>query len=66
MGVEPEWIEIKNIKIGDYAALPIIEYEDNPRNLTEEDCWLIGRYIADGHLRKDKRKKQKKIVINIK
>lgn len=28
-------------------------------NLDEETCWLLGRYVADGHIRNDKRKGRK-------
>lgn len=52
---EPSWKEVKDLKKGDFLASPIIQTEENPDNLTEEDCWLIGRYIADGHIRHDKR-----------
>lgn len=56
---EPSWKEVKDLKKGDFMASPIIQTEENPDNLTEEDCWLIGRYIADGHIRHDKRSDRK-------
>ena len=28
----------------------------NDFNLSNEDCWILGRYVADGHIRKEKRK----------
>ena len=52
---EPDWKEVKDLKKGDFLASPIIQTEKNPDNLSEEDCWLIGRYIADGHIRHTKR-----------
>lgn len=53
---EPSWKNVSDLEKGvDYIGIPILDIEDNPRNLSEEDCWLIGRYIADGHWRKDKR-----------
>lgn len=56
---EPIWKKAGNLEKGDFLALPIIKDSENPRKLNEEDCWLIGRYIADGHLRKYKRKNRK-------
>lgn len=56
---EPNWIPAGQLTKNHFVGLPIILEEHNPRNLTEEDCWLIGRYIADGHIRKSKRKNRK-------
>jgi site-specific DNA-cytosine methylase len=43
----------------DFLATPILHIEENPRNLDEETCWILGRYLADGHYRKDLRKGRK-------
>lgn len=53
---EPSWVEVKDLSKGAFMASPFIQTEENPLNLTEEDCWLLGRYLADGHIRYDKRK----------
>lgn len=53
---DPAWVEAKDLSKGDFMASPCIVTEENPLNLTEEDCWLLGRYLADGHIRNDKRK----------
>ena len=53
---EPIWKKVGELQKGDFVGLPIIKEEKNPYNLTDEDCWLLGRYVADGHYRKDKRK----------
>lgn len=37
------------------VCLPIPTIEENPLNITEEEAFVIGRYIADGHTRKDLR-----------
>ena len=52
----PDWITVNDMKKGDFMSSPIIQAEENPLNLTEEDCWILGRYLADGHIRNDKRK----------
>lgn len=53
---EPEWVEAKRLP-KDYRVCNNIEIQpdENPMNITEEEAWVIGRYIADGHTRKDRR-----------
>ena len=45
----PDWVEVKDIKVGDFICYPKILNENNPLNLTVGEAYLIGRYIADGH-----------------
>lgn len=52
----PEKIRLKNMKKGYYVGNHINVNSENPYNLSNEDCWILGRYVADGHIRKDKRK----------
>ena len=52
----PEKIRLKDIKKGYYIGNHINKKSDNKFNLSNEDCWILGRYVADGHIRKDKRK----------
>lgn len=52
---EPEWIKVKDLKKGDL----IQQY--NPkikmtRRLTDEQVWLLGRYVADGYIVNTKRR----------
>lgn len=49
---EPDWKTVSELTKGDYIGFPINNLSENPYNLTEEDCWLLGRYLADGHYRK--------------
>ncbi|MEN9870417.1 MAG: Lactobacillus phage Nyseid, partial [Cyanobacteriota bacterium] len=53
---EPYWEEVKNLTKNHFIALPILQKEENPRNLSHEDCWLLGRFIADGHIDNKPRK----------
>ena len=55
---DPKWVEVKDLKKGCFIGLPIPNIEENLYNLDEETCWLLGRYVADGHLRKTKRKER--------
>ena len=53
---EPEWIEAKELPQNYYICNNIEKQEcANPLSITEEEAWVIGRYIADGHTRKDRR-----------
>ena len=52
----PEKIRLKDIKKGYYIGSHINKELYNKFNLSNEDCWILGRYVADGHVRKDKRK----------
>ena len=56
---EPMWIEAKDLTKEDFVAVNIPQEEKNPLDLTAEDCWLLGRYVADGHIRHNKRKGRK-------
>lgn len=52
------WKHAKDIEIEDYVMIPIIKEEYNKYNLTDEECFVLGRYLADGHTRKDLRKEK--------
>lgn len=55
----PEKIRLKDLNKGYYLGSHINKEEDNKFNLSDEDCWILGRYVADGHIRKEKRKERK-------
>ena len=46
---KPDWVEVKDLNVGDFVCYPKILNENNPLNLTLDEAYLIGRYIADGH-----------------
>lgn len=52
---EPMWIHVKDITKGDYIGTPILSSSANKYELTEDECFLLGAYIGDGHTRKDYR-----------
>lgn len=56
---EPEWIHAKDITKGYYVGLSINNESKNERELTECECYLIGRYIADGYINENRRKDRK-------
>ena len=55
---KPEKIRLKDIQKGYYIGSHINKKFDNFYNLSNEDCWILGRYVADGHIRKEKRKER--------
>lgn len=52
----PEKLKLKDIQKGYYVGSHINQKSDNFLNLTNELCWILGRYVADGHIRHKKRK----------
>ena len=52
---DPIWKEVQNISKNDFIGIPIISTSDNTKKLTKEECYLIGRYVADGYIRNSKR-----------
>lgn len=56
---EPKWKEVKDLKNSDFVGINIPTKEENVYGLDEETCWLLGRYVADGHIRYNKRKGRK-------
>ena len=47
------WKEASLLKKGDFLGFPILTTSENILNITDEEAFIIGRYIADGHTRKD-------------
>lgn len=52
----PMWKSAGSLSVGDYLSIPIIHEQMNPFGLDKDTCWLLGRYVADGHIRHSKRK----------
>jgi site-specific DNA-cytosine methylase len=50
---EPTWKPVSELSKGDFIGMPRLRTSENVYNLTHEECWVLGRYIADGHTRKD-------------
>ena len=47
--ITPSWVESKDVNCGFInLKLPLEEHSD----LTSQDWWLVGRYLADGHYHK--------------
>ena len=47
--VSPEYVELKDLKIGDFIGYPIPKFTQNT-SLSEDDCRLYGLLLGDGHM----------------
>ena len=56
MLTEPNWIEVCDLDSNSFGATPIMSEESDIPELTNELCYMIGRYIADGHIAHYRRK----------
>ncbi len=52
-------MRVDQIKECYYVGQIINKESQNEYDLSNEDCWILGRYVADGHIRKDKRQGRK-------
>lgn len=58
---DPCWTEVKDLTTDHFLGQLISPKENKiiETNFSLEDYWLLGRYIADGHVRKNKRSGRK-------
>lgn len=56
---EPKWLAAKDLTKNQYCGQHIINTYSGHAKMSLEDYWLLGRYVADGHIRKDRRKERK-------
>ena len=47
---EVEWVDVKDLQVGDFLAFHIPTYEKDIPSLTEADCRLFGILLGDGHI----------------
>jgi len=50
-----KWVNVGDLRLGDMLGMKINTESKNVLDLTAEECYVLGRYIADGHTRKDYR-----------
>ena len=49
---EPQWVDAKDLKPNvHYVGFSENKESKNPHNITHEDAWLVGRFVADGFIR---------------
>lgn len=67
---DAKWTEVSELDKDSFLATPVIpEFHDDER-LDDEALWILGRYIADGHYRKELRKEgtnhyQYQVIISV-
>lgn len=52
---DPCWTKVEDFTTDHFCGQIIPHNQKHETNLSLQDCWLLGRYIADGHVRKSKR-----------
>lgn len=53
---EFQWIETKDVKVGDFVTCNINQENNDGDDYSDEDLWLMGRLLADGY--RDKTRKR--------
>lgn len=61
---KPEYVAVKDLKKGDFIGFPILSISENKTNITAEEAWLVGRYIADGYINNSQRSDRPKGQLN--
>lgn len=58
---KPEWVAVKDLNRDYFCGQHILTpaKRENKFEIDNELRWILGRYVADGHLRKSKRKHRK-------
>lgn len=66
---EPKWKQVSDFIGNELIQFPQNVNSCNIYNLTFEECWILGRYVADGHIRdserNDRPSNNKKVFFNI-
>lgn len=53
---EPKWKKVSDLNGKEFVGFSVNNESKNELNLTAEECFLLGRYVADGYLREVVRK----------
>ena len=51
--IEPEFVEVKDLKIDDFIGFPIPKFVKDISEYTNDDCRFYGVMLGDGHISKD-------------
>ena len=51
---EPKWVSVRDVIPGDLAMSYIVNSKKE-KTITDEESWLLGRYVADGYVQNSKR-----------
>lgn len=47
---EVDWVDVRDLRVGDFLAFKIPTYEKDIPTLTEDDCRLYGILLGDGYI----------------
>ena len=53
---DPYWKEVQKFEGNELVQFTINNNKKNIYDLTNDECWILGRYVADGYLRDSKRR----------
>ena len=52
--IQPEYIESRRLTTNDFMCYPIPKYTHDIEEYTEDDCYMYGLMLGDGHITKNK------------
>jgi ribonucleoside-diphosphate reductase alpha chain len=52
--IQPEYIESRRLTTDDFMCYPIPKYTHDIEEYTEDDCYMYGLMLGDGHITKNK------------
>ena len=52
--IEPEYVESQRLTEDDFMIYPIPTYTKDIHEYTEDDCYMYGLMLGDGHITKNK------------
>ena len=48
--INPEWVDAKDLTLNDMLVFTIPEYEKDVNNISQDDCYMYGLLLGDGHM----------------
>ena len=48
--IKPEWVDAKDLTLNDMLVFTIPEYEKDINNISQNDCYMYGLLLGDGHM----------------
>ena len=47
--IKPEWVDAKDLTLNDMLVFTIPEYEKDVNSISQDDCYMYGLLLGDGH-----------------
>ena len=48
--IKPEWVDAKDLTLNDMLVFTIPEYEKDINSISQDDCYMYGLLLGDGHM----------------